>query len=57
MTGHEFGVEGGIEFVGIDVIPAPDLELRIMRYELADWEWTIIRPMLPDKPRGVPRMK
>jgi hypothetical protein len=29
---------------------------RIMRYELADYEWTAIRPMLPNKPRGVPRV-
>jgi transposase len=28
-----------------------------MRYELADYEWTAIRPMLPNKPRGVPRVK
>lgn len=27
-----------------------------MRYELADYEWTVIRPMLPNKPRGVPRV-
>ena len=27
-----------------------------MRYELADYEWVAIRPMLPDKPRGVPRV-
>src|SRR6266567_3971577 len=29
---------------------------RITRYELADHEWTAIRPMLPNKPRGVPRV-
>ena len=23
-----------------------------MRYELADYEWTAIKPMLPNKPRG-----
>ena len=23
-----------------------------MRYELSDYEWTAIKPMLPDKPRG-----
>ena len=23
-----------------------------MRYEIADHEWTAIRPMLPNKPRG-----
>jgi hypothetical protein len=27
-----------------------------MRYELSDNEWSIIRPMLPTKPRGVPRV-
>ena len=26
-----------------------------MRYELNDFEWTAIKPMLPNKPRGVPR--
>jgi transposase len=26
-----------------------------MRYELTDHEWTAIKPMLPNKPRGVPR--
>jgi len=25
------------------------------RYELTDKEWLIIEPLLPDKPRGVPR--
>ena len=25
-----------------------------MRYELTDHEWTAIKPMLPNKPRGVP---
>lgn len=27
-----------------------------MRYELSDDEWTVIRPMLPNKSRGVPRV-
>jgi transposase len=27
-----------------------------MRYELTDFEWAAIKPMLPNKPRGVPRM-
>jgi transposase len=27
-----------------------------MRYELNDDEWSIIKPMLPNKPRGVPRV-
>jgi transposase len=25
-----------------------------MRYELSDYEWSVIRPMLPNKPRGIP---
>ena len=25
-----------------------------MHYELTDAEWTAIKPMLPNKPRGVP---
>ena len=27
-----------------------------MRYERTNEEWTAIRPMLPNKPRGVPRV-
>ena len=27
-----------------------------MRYELSDYEWTAIKPMLPSKPRGVRRV-
>ena len=27
-----------------------------MRYELSDYEWTPIKPMLPNKPRGVRRV-
>ena len=27
-----------------------------MRYELIDYEWAAIRPFLPNKPRGVPRV-
>jgi transposase len=27
-----------------------------MRYELSNYEWTAIKPMLPNKPRGVPRV-
>jgi transposase len=45
-----------IEVVGPDVIQAPKLEPRIMRYELSDHEWVVIKPMLPNKPRGVPRV-
>jgi transposase len=31
-------------------------ELRIMRYELTDDKWAAIRPRLPNKPRGIPRV-
>ena len=27
-----------------------------MRYELNDYEWRVIKPMLPNKPHGVPRV-
>ena len=27
-----------------------------MRYELSNYEWTAIKPMLPNKPRGVRRV-
>jgi len=27
-----------------------------MRYELSDYEWTAIKPMLPHKPRGIRRV-
>jgi hypothetical protein len=36
----------------VDVIQAPKLEPRIMRYELSDYEWTAIK----NKPRGVRRV-
>ena len=26
------------------------------RYEITNFEWSIIAPLLPDKPRGVPRV-
>jgi transposase len=26
------------------------------RYELSDFEWSVIQPLLPNKPRGVPRV-
>lgn len=26
------------------------------RYDLTDFEWRVIEPLLPDKPRGVPRV-
>jgi transposase len=38
------------------MIQAPKVEPRFMRYELSDCEWSVIRPMLSNKPRGVPRV-
>jgi transposase len=38
------------------VIQSPKLGVRIMRYELADHEWAAIKPMLPNRPRGGPRV-
>jgi hypothetical protein len=30
------------------VIQAPTTEQQVMRYELSDYEWSVIRPMLPN---------
>jgi transposase len=38
------------------MIQASKLEPRIMRYEITNHEWSTIKPMLPNKPRGVPRV-
>src|ERR1700716_1592168 len=38
------------------VIQGSKLEPRTMRYELNDNEWRVIKPMLPNRPRGVPRV-
>ena len=38
------------------LMQASKWEPRIMRYELSDYEWTAIKPMLPNKPRGVRRV-
>ena len=58
MSGHWAIADMGValEDVGPDVIQAPKLEPRIMRYELSDHEWVVIKSMLPNKPRGVPRV-
>src|SRR5580698_8802872 len=45
-----------VDRVAPAVIQAPKLESRIMRYELSDYEWAAIKPMLPNKPRGVRRV-
>jgi hypothetical protein len=46
----------GVANTGIGVIRVPEPEPRIMRYALTDFEWAAIRPFLPNKPRGVPRV-
>jgi transposase len=38
------------------MIQAPKPEPRIMRYELSDYEWTAIKPMLRNEQRGVRRV-
>jgi hypothetical protein len=49
-------VKAEVEFGWQAVIQAPKPEPRIMRYELSDYEWAAIKPVLPNKPRGVPRV-
>ncbi|SFV19957.1 Putative transposase of IS4/5 family [Bradyrhizobium arachidis] len=50
------GLPGSVASGQTPVIQASKLGARIMRYELADYEWIAIKPMLPNKPRGVPRV-
>jgi transposase len=38
------------------VIQAAKRGLRIRRYEFADYKWSVIKPMLTNKPPGVPRV-
>jgi transposase len=45
-----------VDGVARRVIQAPKPEPRIVRYELSDYEWTAIKPMLPNEPRGVRRV-
>jgi transposase len=45
-----------IDGAPLDVIQASKPEPRIMRCEFSEHEWTAIKPMLPNKPRGVRRV-
>ena len=45
-----------VEGVRSDMIQAFKPEARIIRHKLTDFEWAAIRPFLPNKPRGVPRV-
>src|SRR5207247_8939213 len=53
--GHKLikGIPTGIEMW----FKLPNWGSRIMKgYELSDFEWGVIAPLLPNKPRGVPRV-
>jgi transposase len=39
-----------------EMLQPSNREAAVMRYELSNKEWSIIRMMLPTKPRGVPRV-
>ena len=45
-----------LDGIAVDVIQAPKTGALTMRYELSDYEWTSIKPMLPNKPRGLRRV-
>ena len=34
----------------------PGFSIGMSRYDLTDFEWRVIEPLLPNKPRGVPRV-
>ena len=54
-----YAAESGIKFRALaaprptDVIQSPKPDHRIMRDELSDFEWIAIKPMRPNKMRGV----
>ena len=48
------GLPGSVASDQTAVIQTPELGARIMDYELANYEWAAIKPMLPNKPCGVP---
>jgi transposase len=50
------GLPGSVASGQTPVIQVSKLGAPNMRYELADYEWIAIKPMLPNKPRGVPRV-
>jgi transposase len=45
-----------IDLLVQSVIQGPKRELQFMRYELSECEWSVIKPMLPNKPHGIPRV-
>jgi len=40
-----------VDDIAVDVIQAPELEPRITRHELSDYEWTAVKP--PNKPHAL----
>ncbi len=44
----KLGQVRSVAFGRTPVIQTPKLGARIMRYELADYEWVVIKPMLPN---------
>jgi transposase len=57
VDSSDFGVGAyAMEVTYETMIQVSKPELRIMRYELTDHEWSAIEQMLPNKVRGVPRV-
>jgi hypothetical protein len=55
---HQRNSDGALRVGGAarDVIQVAKPGPQIMRYELSDYEWSVIKPMLPNNPCGVPRV-
>jgi transposase len=55
-SGSKFRALLWVDGAARDVIQAPKLEPWIVRDELSDFEWAAIKPLLPNKSRGVRRV-
>lgn len=40
----------------LQIVARTDSGIGMSRYDLTDFEWRVIEPLLPNKPRGVPRV-
>jgi transposase len=47
---------GRLPTQSVHIAPGSDSGLIMSRYDLTDFEWRVIEPLLPNKPRGVPRV-
>jgi hypothetical protein len=47
---------GGVHPISFHIAPDSDSGLTMSRYDLTDFEWRVIEPLLPNKSRGVPRV-